>query len=299
MSLLASVTTGKQIGPQIHVIYGNNGVGKTTFAAAFPKALIIDLENGSNHLDVARVASDKIKTLGDLNSLLKELCESAHTFRTIVIDSVESLEHLIFDAVCAEGKVDSIEKYEGGYGKGYMRSREIMRELFNPLRLLQLKGVSTILVAHSQVRQMTDPATNQVYDRVIMRANDKLAAVIRDLADNVFYATHKTFTTVEKGKTKAFSDGQRVMLTQWRAGFDAKNRLELPHELPLSYEAFQEACQTKPEANVDDLLKDIDAMSKSAKPDLQAIVKTQVEKFKTNPVKLKELKNRLMKHVSA
>src|SRR5690242_4426848 len=129
MSLLKSVTTGKQIGPQIHVVAGDNGVGKTTFGAAFPKPLVIDLENGSNHIDVARIKKEDVATLAAFRGGLAELLNSKHDYQTVVIDSAEALEGLIFDAVCAEGKVDSIEKYDGGYGKGYQRSREIMRDI--------------------------------------------------------------------------------------------------------------------------------------------------------------------------
>lgn len=297
MSFLEMVTTGKQIGPQIHTIAGNNGVGKTTWAASFPKPLIIDLEKGSLHLDVARVPSEKVQTIEAFRATLKELRETKHDYQTLVIDSVEALEGLISDGVCQEGKVSSIELYEGGYGKGFTRTREIMREIFGDLRALQEKGMTAILVAHTQVKSHSDPASNQTYDRVIMRCNDKMAALIRDLSDNVYFATYKVFTTKEKGKTKAFGDGQRVMFTQWRPGFDAKNRLELPLELPLSFDAFTEACGT-PAAAPDTVLSDIKEMSEKLDDKLKATVKEQLEKYKDNQAKLREIKNRLMKYVS-
>lgn len=298
MSVLSKIATGKQIGAQIHTIAGNNGVGKTTFAASFPNPLILDLENGSNHLDVARVPFSEMKDLPAFRAVIRELFDTSHGFKNIGIDSVEALEGLISDAVCAEGKVNSIEKYEGGYGKGYVRAREIMREIMSDLRTLQAKGITSILIAHTQVKTHTDPATNQSYDRVIMRCNDKMAALIRDLSDNVFFATYKVFTTQEGKKTRAFGDGQRVMYTQWRPGFDAKNRLDLPLELPLSYDEFADACKLQPEANVDELLTDIRAMSEHLDSALKITVATQVEKFKTNPVKLKEIRNRLTKYVA-
>ena len=297
MSLLSAVTTGKQIGPQIHVIAGNNGVGKTTWAASFPKPLVIDLEKGSLHLNVARINSENVPTIEAFRSALKELRETPHDFKTIVIDSVEALEGLISDGVCAEGKVFSIELYDGGYGKGWTRMREVMRDIFNDFRALQAKGLTIILVAHTQTKSHSDPVTNQTYDRIIMRCNDKMAALIRDLSDNVFFATYKVFTAEKKGKTKAFGDGQRVIFTQWRPGFDAKNRLELPLELPLSYDAFVEACEPK-EAAANDIVSDINEMSEKLDDKLKATVKEQLEKYKGNQAKLREIKNRLMKYVS-
>jgi hypothetical protein len=173
-----------------------------------------------------------------------------------------------------------------------------MREIMIELRELQSKGITSILIAHTQVKSHSDPATNQTYDRVIMRCNDKMAALIRDLSDNVFYATYKVFVTTENKKTKAFGDGQRVMYTQWRPGFDAKNRLDLPLEIPLSYDAFQEVCSKKPEANPESIIADIQQMSENLDADLKKTVKEQVEKYKQNPIKLKEIKNRLMKYVA-
>lgn len=298
MSLLASVQMGRQIGAQIHTIYGNNGVGKTTWAAAFPGALIIDLERGSNHLDVARIPASAVPDLAALKAALTELKETKHDFKTVVIDSIESLEGLINDSVCAEGKVDSIEKYGGGYGKGYQRGREVMREIMTDLQGLQQKGLTSILVGHTQKIGHVDPAQNQNYDRITMRCNDKMAAIIRDLSDNVFYATFKVFTTNDGNKTRAFGDGQRVMFTQWRPGYDAKNRLDLPLELPLSYDAFFEACAAKPEADSNQILSDIREMAEGVDENLRMKVIEQVEKNKANPTKLKEIKNRLMKYVS-
>jgi hypothetical protein len=298
MSFLSSVTSGRQIGAQIHVIAGHNGVGKTTWAASFPQVVILDLEDGSAHLDVERISSASIPDLTAFRGVLAELLEMKHKYLNIAIDSVEALEGLIMDAVCKEGNVDSIEEYEGGYGKGYVRVREIMREIMHDLIKLKAKGVTTILVAHTQVKAHTDPASNQTYDRVIMRANDKMAALIRDLADNVFYATYKVFTTKDGNKTRAFGDGQRVMYTQWRPGFDAKNRLDLPLEVSLSYEAFIEECTNKSEANVDVLVEEIQAMSETLDDKMKAAVADQLKKFKGNSAKLKQVKDRLMKYVA-
>lgn len=295
---LSNVTNGIVVGPQIHTIAGINGVGKTTFACSFPKSLILDLEDGSLHINANRIRADKLRDLQSFKSYLKLLKTEAHDFQTLVIDSAEALEALIENEVCKEGKVETIEKYDGGYGKGWQRAKELMRETMIELQELKSRGITSILVAHTQVKQVSDPATNQSYDRVIMRCNDKMAAIIRDLSDNVFYATYKVFTAKDSGKTKAFGDGQRIMFTQWRPGFDAKNRLELPLELPLSYEAFSEACKLKPESNSEEILNDIQEMSKNLDAVLKKQVQEQLEKFKGNPAKLKEIKNRLMKYVA-
>lgn len=299
MSLLSSVTSGKEIGPQIHVIAGVNGVGKTTWAAGFPKCLLVDLEKGSGHIEVSRVPADKVPNIQAFRDLLKELKETKHDYQTLAIDSLEALEGLMSDQICLDGKVTSIEDYGGGYGKGWVRLREVMREIMLDFRALQAKGMTIVVVAHTQVKQHTDPATNQTYDRIIIRCNDKMASVVRDLSDNVFYATYKVFTTKEGMKTKAFGDGQRVLFTQYRPGFDAKNRLDLPFELPLSYDAFAEACAQKPEANTKTLELEIKEISEKLDANLKKDVAAMLKKFKDNPAKLREVKNRLMKFTAA
>lgn len=298
MGILSTVTSGKKIGAQIHCIAGINGVGKTSWAAASPSPIILDFEDGSAHLDVKRIESKKIATFESVKAVLKELIETDHGYKNVVIDSVESLEFIINKHLCLDEKVGSIEQWGGGYGKGYNRARELMKEIFDDLKILKEKGISSILIAHTQVKTVADPVLNESYDRVIMRCNDKMAAVVRDLSDNVFYATYKTFATTEKNKAKAkaFGDGQRVMYTQWRPGFDAKNRLELPLEIPLSYDTFLENCNQ--DATTETLVADINSMSENLDDTLRASVKQQVEKFKTNSVKLKEIKNRLMKYVA-
>lgn len=298
MSILSKVTNGKQIGAQIHVIAGDNGVGKTTWAASFPDVLIIDLENGSRHLPVARIPSEEVSNYLALRDALKDLKESAHAYKTIAIDSAESLEAIINKHVCTEEGVESIEDL--GYGKGYAKAREFMEEVMYDLQEIQRKGITSIIIAHTQIKSKTDPAANQTYDRVIMRCSDKLAAIIRNLSDNVFYATYKVHTTKDTStnKTKAFGDGHRVMYTGWRPGFDAKNRLELPHELPLSYDAFVEACLGNEESSPEVILSEIKEITVALDDVMKKRVAEQIEKSQGNTARLKQVKDRLIAYVS-
>lgn len=292
MSLLGTVKTGVEKRKYIYMVYGPNGVGKTTFAGSFPKPLFADLEKGSFHLDVARI--DSLPNLAAFKALVTELLSAEVPYETFVVDSVESLETLVLDSIKAKHKVDSIEDI--GYGKGFAESREVMGDLMAMFRKLTEKGITVVLIGHSQVKQQTDPTTKSVYDRYIMRCGDKMAAVIRDLSDNVLFVTHKVVTTTNKqGKTEAFSDGARVMKTQWRDAWDAKNRLGLPLELPLSYDALAQAMGNEETQSAADLISDIEEISSKLKEDVRVKVKAQVEKFKTDPKKLAEIRSRAMK----
>jgi hypothetical protein len=290
------VETGRKVMPQIHCIYGVPGVGKSTFASKFPEPIFIDLEKGSYALDVARVSD--VPTLEKFREVLQLILTDNHSHKTIVIDSIESLEGLLSDFVCKEGKVDSIEKYDGGFGKGFSRLREIGREIMIELRALaEKRGMTVVMIGHSQVRSQTDPATNASYDRYTLRTNEKFAAVIRDLSDNVFFVTHKVYTAKENNKTKAVSDGERVLFTEWRAGFDAKNRLSLPFEIPLDYQAFVAACEGAAPKSASDLRKDIEELIKGLdNEELKTKVKAALEKNPSEET-LHTIKNRVLTYV--
>lgn len=292
MSLLASAKTGIEKHSQIIVVYGPNGVGKSTFASQFPKPLFADLEKGSRHLKVTRL--DEFKDLSVFKALVKELIETNSNYETFVVDSIESLEFLVLESIKLKYKAESIEDIP--YGKGYAESREVMAGLMDQFRKLTNKGIGVVLVGHSQTKQQTDATTKSVYDRAIMRCGDKMAAVIKDLSDAVLFATHKVVTTTNKqGKTEAFSDGTRVLFTQWRDNFDAKNRMGLPLEIPLSYEALNQAMSTGETLDAAEILADIAEISSKLKDDVRVKVQAQVEKFKTDPKKLAEIRSRAQK----
>lgn len=258
MGILGKVKSGLQERAYIHFLYGPNGSGKSTWASRFPKPLFADLERGSFHLDVDRV--DDITTLEQFKELTTELLSSPTKYQTFVVDSVESLESLIHGSIKKRHKVESIEDVP--YGRGYTESREIMNELMDQFRRLsEEKSITVILIGHSQIKTHNDPNLNVSYDRFIPRTADKMAAVICDKADNVFFATYEVHTKTDgSNKAKAFSEGNRKMFTQWRAGFTAKSRMALPFELPLDYDAFLAATQVTSGVKADVVIEDIKRM---------------------------------------
>ena len=266
MSLLAKASTGKQVKPQINVIMGVPKIGKTTFAAAFPSPFFLDLENRSFHVNVTRLTQSDVSTLDGVKALINELMTGSHQFQTFVIDSAESLEDLIHIYLCQREGVASIEQACGGFAKGYIEASEIGRDIMKLLQELRDKrGMTINIVAHTATKNFSDPATNAQFTRYEMRVHHKLGSVIRDLADNQLFVTHKyqTFTDKTTKKQKAVGEGDRVIYTEWRPAFDAGNTLGLPFELPLSYEAFKEACENAAPKTADDLKKEIPELLKA------------------------------------
>jgi AAA domain-containing protein len=235
---LSGITYGKQIKPIFCLIHGPDGVGKSTWPSKAPNPVYIGTENGSNQLDVARLPQPE--TLDELNKQLTGLFRQEHPFKTLVLDSIDWVQPLIHKDVCLQGQVKTIVDFAGGYGKGFERAQEIWRELVRKLAKLALH-YHVILIAHSRIEKFDDPQQPGPYDRYEIALRDDPAALIRQAVDAVLFATFKEkVRQTSKNQGKGIGEGERCIYTEHRPAFDAKNRFNLPFELPLEWKAFAE-----------------------------------------------------------
>ena len=243
MSVLNSVVKGKIASPDLIVLYGVDGVGKSTFAASAPSPIFIGSEKGTSNLDVARLPSN---THNDVLVAIKALTEEAHEYKTLCIDSLDWLEPLVWDTVCRDAGAPNIEQAYGGYGKGFVAANKLWIEMMARLTALrESKKMNIIVIAHAQVKAFNDPQQNATYDRYQLKLNDKASALWREYVDCVLFANFEVYTKQnDKKKTIAMGDGTRLLYTERRPGYDAKNRLGLPMTLPLSWEAYASARAT-------------------------------------------------------
>lgn len=244
-----NIKTGPTNAPLRIILQGQEGVGKTTWAARCPKALFLTCEDGGGDLDYARVVVPSWAALEDAIDTL--ITEGPEGFRTIVIDTIDSFERLLHKFLCEDAEVKTIEEVGGGYGKGYTRAAEAMHRLASLLDMLRNRhNVNIILLAHVHVRPFNDP-TGSTFDRYEMRMHKGAAGMWFSWADAVLFAcfditvqkTGKKGRVVEAGamdKGKA-TDVKRVVYTSKDAAYDAKNRHNLPDELPLDWSAFSRA----------------------------------------------------------
>jgi hypothetical protein len=295
MSYLSKIDKGIKAVPQMYVFHSAPGVGKTTFASKFPSPIFADLEDGSKHLDVPRLTSQDLPDYKALLAFIDELTTSNSTYKTLVIDSATVLESYIHRHVCA-GKYDSIE--ELGFGKGYQMAREELQKLMQKLRRLAAK-MDVIITAHSQVKGFTDPINNSSYDRYIIQTHAKFAEILTSTADNVFFFKHNVATVTDKNtkKTQAFSSGERLIMTEWRAAFEAKNRLNIPAELPLDYTAFQAAIENAKPKTAEELVADIKALCLKADAELAETAKEKVQQAKGDVQALIRIKAKVASQV--
>ncbi len=240
MSLLATIQTGRKALPPRLMVYGQEGIGKSTFAAQAPNTIFIQTEDGLSQIDCASfpLATHASQVIEQLNALLNE----EHAFGTVAIDSLDWLERLIFDAVCADYGVKSIEKADGGFGKGYVHALTYWRHILSLLDQLRAKrGMAVILLAHSKIERFEDPE-NPAYDRYSPRLHKSASALITEWADAVLFASRRLRVSKEgeRGIAAAIGTdgGERILRANGGPACVAKNRYSMPSELPLSFEAL-------------------------------------------------------------
>ncbi len=239
MSILNSILTGAKPGPRRILLYGTAGIGKSTMATCAPSPIAIQTEDGLNEIDCHKfpVATSYDQVLANLAALYQE----DHGYRTVVIDSLDWLERLIWAKVCATRQAASIEDI--GYGKGYLFALAHWRDVLDGLNALRdQKGMTVILIAHAKIERFENPET-EPYDRYVPRLHKTATALVSEWCDEVLFASYKVYTKVsEEGfnqkRAQGLGSGERVLRCTERPSHLAKNRLNLPDELPLAWAEF-------------------------------------------------------------
>jgi hypothetical protein len=221
------------------MLYGTQGIGKSTYAAHAPKPIFIQTEDGLGEIECDKFPLTT--TFDQAMQALSELYTEKHPFRTVVVDSLDWLERLIWAEVCRKRSVESIEDI--GYGKGYVFSLTQWREFLEGLTALRNdKGMMIVLIAHARIERFENPETES-YDRYVPRLHRLASQVIQEWCDEVLFATFRVHTRqmdegFDRKRTQGIGTGERIMRTVERPAHVAKNRLGLPEEMPLDWDAY-------------------------------------------------------------
>ena len=237
------ITRGIQQKPLKVVVYGPEGIGKSTFASLFPDPLFIDTEGSTARMDVAR--TDTPTSLAMLMQILTEVRDNLADgsrppgCKTLVIDTIDWAERLCITAVCAKNGKTGIEDF--GYGKGYSYVFEEMGRILNLLNDIWERGMHIVITAHAAIRKFEQPDEMGAYDRwelkLINSPKCNSCAMVKEWADMVLFANYKTYAVAadKDGKKMKARGGERVMYTSHNPCWDAKNRFGLAPELPFDF----------------------------------------------------------------
>ena len=244
--------------PEKLVIEGETGAGKTTFACSShtkkEPVFVINADDGGEnvfHKTGINLIHDCIPT-GDvkenadkwdqLMETLRDIASEKSGIKRIIIDSVDKVEILAQAKTCSLHKLSHIE--DMGYGKGFSYSRGEMAKLLSGLNYLRdTQNIQPILVCHTQVRTINKP-TMEPYDSFVLKLHRSLCGDVMEWADVILFVAFETIVKkIDSGfnrkDSRAIQSGKRFLFTSGSMGVDAKNRFDLPAEIPADWDGYQ------------------------------------------------------------
>ncbi len=255
---LGHVITGAVQKPLRLLLYGVDGVGKTTFAANAEDPIFIGTEDGTSVLGPDRFPEPR--SWLDVMHALDELATAEHSYRTVVIDTLDWLEPLCWSHICGTGRknkagraIKAIQDFD--WGEGYSAALDEWRIFCSKLdRLRAERDMQSILIAHTWIKPFKNPE-GEDFDRFEIKLHAKAAGLLREWCDAVLFATHEQYVykATDKDRPRGISTGARILRTQRGAAWDAKNRFDLPEALPLDWPSLTEAIAARQTASPDTL----------------------------------------------
>jgi hypothetical protein len=243
---LADVSNEARHLPPRIILLGTPKVGKTTFAASAPGAILLPVKGEEGADDMTCAKFPTAQTFDDVMSAMSALSTEQHGYQFVVIDSASTLERLIWLKTCADGKKSSIEDF--GYGKGYTNALDYWARVTEALDWLRNeRGMGCILIGHVKNKLFNDPQF-EPYDTFMWDIHQGAASMLTKWADCVLFARPKQFVKQvgdgQKAETHAIGNGERCLFTQERPAHPGGGRGvygRLPYELPLTFDAWVNA----------------------------------------------------------
>ena len=238
--LNVSKTGGKP--PRI-LIYGPQKIGKSSFGSLAESPVFVQAEDGLDN--IVADAFPLAKSFQEIMGNLQELATQPHDFKTVVIDSLDWMEPMIWAQVCQEHNVKTIEEVLKGYGKGYVQALNVWREYIEAINYLRdEKRMTVVQIAHAHIKRFENPETD-AYDRYEIKLHKSASSLVMEHSDIILFANY--FVGIKKDadrsgqkeddkRKRAIGSGERILYTEERPSFMAGNRYGLPAEIPFDKE---------------------------------------------------------------
>ena len=211
------------------LIYGPEKMGKTTLASEFPNPVFLQTEKGES-------GALELNSFGHLTSYeqvieaIGALAAEDNDFQTVVLDSVSALQKLIWDKVCRDSNVKTIELAGGGYGKGYLEADNLWLEVLDGLNFLRNeRAMAIVLIGHAVISRFDDPET-QSYSRYDIDLHKRAEGLLKREVDAILLVKKDvTIKTEGKGdRVRADGGDTRWIYTEGKPAFTAGNRYDMP-----------------------------------------------------------------------
>lgn len=216
-------------------IFGEGGTGKTSLAATFPAPVFIRAEDGFDVFAGKKApnAFPVLKNGEDIFEQLEALLEQDHPFKTLIIDSITSLDKKFeSDIVRKDPRAKSINQAMGGYGAGYSAVAELHSKVKDRCdQLREKKGMTIVFLGHVETEAMDLPDEPN-YSRYSMRIHKKSIGYYTDFVSLVGLLKLQTIVDQDSGKAKSFGD--RVMIVDKRASSITKNRYGIVDDIDVA-----------------------------------------------------------------
>ncbi|WP_019999025.1 ATP-binding protein [Aureimonas ureilytica] len=236
---LGSLTSTRNTKPPIGVLYGIHGVGKTRLASEFPDPYYLPTIGEEPPEGVEMPSPGTAESLDEVLDVIQWLLTEEHDRKTLIVDSLDGLEPLVWAHTCGQNGWNSIE--DAGFGKGYVAADAVWREFIGGVQALRDSGVGVILIAHTEITRFDSP-TSDPYSRYGIKLHKRASALIQEAAQFVGFMNFRhSLKEKEVGFNKKVShaegSGERQVHLEERPGFLAKSRYETPAS--LSYKVGQ------------------------------------------------------------
>lgn len=287
-----SIRKGPQARAIRTVIYGPEGIGKSTLASQFPDVVFVDFEHGTDSMDVGRF--DTPESFDGVLTLLSSIAQE-DVCKTVVLDTADKLEQLISRHVCLKYEIRSIE--DAGYGKGYTYLAEAWIELMKVCDKVIDSGKNIVFVAHAQMRKFEQPDEMGAYDRWELKLSKKTSPLLKEWSDMLLFCSYKTnVVTDEKTKSKKAIGGKRLMYSTHNPCWDAKNRFNFPDSMEMSFSEIASAFKASADIKADTIadLRKMFQVAGIKEDDIMAYLKA---KGQTDGSSLEELSLKILQFI--
>ena len=288
MNILEKIKKGPSARPPRIMLIGVEGVGKSTAGAAMPSPIFVCGEDGLVGNQFNDVPSFTPENWGEILQFCDELAKNVGEFKTLVIDTLDWVEPMLYSHVCKTNNHKNIEDF--GYGKGYVVAQQEARQLLARLDRLNAAGMNILILCHSQIKTVNNPVGDN-YDHFEAKVNAKIGGIFKEWCDCVLFAQFDMYTRKDGMRSKAYGGDGRIVQTTHSAAWDAKNRYGLPEVMPLDMQAILAAIKGEEGDDLEALKAEFLEYTKTMKPEIAAKAKKWLEDGKWTPEQLAQKVN--------